>query len=52
MQISEYGDYGDAQDHDQNELLTAINKKKGQRLDYFTKDSDYYMTLLLTIVKM
>lgn len=52
MQISEYGDYGDAQDHDQNELLTAINKKKGQRLDYFTKDSDYYTTLLLTIVKM
>ena len=30
----------------------TTKKKKQDRLDYFTKDSDYYTTLLLMIVKM
>lgn len=38
---------------DQNELTNLTTKKKKQdRLDYFTKDSDYYTNLLLMIVKM
>ena len=38
---------------DQSELTSlTTKKKKNDRLDYFTKDSDYYTTLLLMIVKM
>jgi len=47
------GGFEDEFDHD--ELLELHNdekdKKKKDRLDFFTKDSDYYTTLLLQIVK-
>lgn len=41
---------------EQNELVQLVTnnseKKKKDRLDFFTKDSDYYTSLLLMIVKM
>jgi len=54
MALSEYGEHlGDtANDDETNGLLELTNtEKKKDRLDYFTKDSDYYTTLLLLIVK-
>ena len=53
MQLSEYGaGAGNDSDEDPNELLFLnINETKKDRLDFFTKDSDYYTNLLLSIVK-
>lgn len=53
MQLTEYGvNDGENSDEDQNELLFLnINETKKDRLDFFTKDSDYYTNLLLSIVK-
>ena len=48
LQISEYGD---GHDYEANELLQITNQtRQKDRLDYFTKDSDYYTSLLLYIV--
>lgn len=33
-------------------MTNNSEKKKKDRLDFFTKDSDYYTSLLLMIVKM
>ena len=55
MALSEYSNHlGDNNydDMDNNGLLELTNtEKKQDRLDYFTKDSDYFTTLLLQIVK-
>ena len=54
--ISEYTDnmgMADQYDDGQLDVLELNSKKKQvQRLDFFTKDSDYYTNLLLSIVKM
>ena len=49
MALSEYHD-DDDEEHKLNLGRNNYQKKKDQ-LHYFTKDSDYYTTLLLQIVK-
>ena len=53
MALSELGGQGGSNsDDEQNEqLFLNINETKKDRLDFFTKDSDYYTNLLLSIVK-
>ena len=52
MALTEYGGNEENSEEDPNELLFLnINETKKDRLDFFTKDSDYYTNLLLSIVK-